>query len=195
MKQAFLLTFVLLNIVLFSQTNTPAYAAKLDSITKNKFIFSTVSETYSSSHSTNGGLTGGTARGISVYFHVGRDGYLQNIGRKSKNLLKAIKDDPEAVAELNNAKKHLRKKRLYNTLEYVSYAVTLGGAITLFVGLDKREDTGESGLAAGGGVLTAAGFGGIIGFHRLTDKEMDSWRDSIKKAVEIYNQNLLAKIQ
>jgi hypothetical protein len=191
----------------FSQDTTEIFKIKLDSIKKTKYIFSNISETSSSSSKnsikagTSGNsigdktLAGGSARGISIAFTVGTDGYFQGLGRNSKNLKEAIKTDPEALAELIKANMHLKKKKMYHTLEYFSYALTVGAAISLFIGLDDYKEVGVSGPLVAGSIGVAGGFSSIIIFKKKTDKHMDAWEEHIKKSIEIYNQNLITKIK
>lgn len=182
----------------FAQTADQIRTAKRDSVKKYHCIFTYVQETISTTnYSSNGQAKGSSsARGIFIDFRVGEDGPIKNIGRKGKSLENVIKNDPEAYAEFKKAYKvHLRKKKICNALEYVGYAVIVGGAISLFVGLDNYETDGVTPPAVIGGVGVVGGLTQIIVFHKLTDKHMDAFSKSIQESIQIYNANLLAKIK
>ncbi len=193
-----IITLLLLPFLTFSQTADQTRAAKRDSVKKNHFIYTYLQETISTTnYSSNGQARGSTtSRGIFIDFRVGVDGPIKNIGRKCKSLENVIKNDPEAYAEFKKAYKvHLRKKRICNALEYIGYAVIVGGAISLFVGLDNYETDGVTTPAVIGGVGVVGGLTQIIVFHKLTDKHMDAFSKSIQETIQIYNTNLLAKIK
>lgn len=187
--------FLLLLQTTVGQTDNITRNATLDSIKKFVFIYPIVREhktstTYQDFSGNNKGST--KTRGISIDFKIGVDGPIQNIGKRGKNLKEVIEDDPEALSEFNSAfKVHLRKKKIWNSLEYLGYVVAFGSAVVLFVGLDSYETDGVTGTAAAGGIGVAAGFTSVVVFYKLTEKEMDAYRDSILKSIEIYNRNKL----
>jgi hypothetical protein len=207
MIKTIILLTVFLYVNCFSQNTTNVFNARLDSIKKTKYIYSNISEISSSTTKNsytpgqpentigNKTLAGGSARGITIAFTIGTDGYFQGLGRKSKNLKDAVKTDPEAIAELMIANKHLKKKKLYHTLEYCSYALTACAAISLFFGLDEYKDDGASGLLVAGSIGVVGGFSSIVVFKKKTDKHMDAWKEHIKKTIDIYNENLISKIK
>jgi hypothetical protein len=144
MKPTYFVFCILLSVNLFGQKGNTYSTSQLDSIKRVKFIYSNVSTTASSSttrQNTGGGTTlGASARGLSVDFRVGDEGYIQSLGKKGKNLRKALQNDPMALAELEKAYVHLRKKKRYNALEYLGYVVAVASAVPLFVGLDQHAD-------------------------------------------------------
>jgi hypothetical protein len=189
--------FLLISLKSFSQS--VSYEQKLDSLKKYHLINTYSQETISTTNyytSSGSRIGSATARGIFIDFRVGIDGPIKNIGHKGKSLLNIIKNDPEALAELNKAYKvHLRKKRVCNVLEVVGYVVIAGGAAALFLGLDNYGDEGVTPAAVIGGVGVIGGLTEIIVFHKLTDKHMDAFSESIQRSIQIYNNNLIAKIK
>ena len=89
----------------------------------------------------------------------------------------------------------MRKKRIYNVLEIFGYFVAAGSAVALFVGADNYDTEGITGLAIAGGAGVLIGFVDILGFHKLTDKEMDEFTSSIVKSINIYNNNQIKNIK
>jgi hypothetical protein len=194
MKNIFAL-LLLLSIKSFSQ-DVKDLNLKIDSVKYFHLIYTTITENYTSTKFANSGLSGGTARGIFIDFRVGIDGPIKNIGRRGKSLEKVIRNDPEAYKEFNMAYKvHLRKKRIYNALELFGYFVAASSAVALFVGADNYETEGITGIAIAGGAGVLIGFVDILGFHKLTDKEMDEFTASIVKSINIYNKNQLKNIK
>jgi hypothetical protein len=192
----YILFLILLYFKGFSQ-DTIKSSIKLDSIKKYELIYSylTVTQSFTNYETQSGKKKGSTsARGIFIDFRVGLEGPIKNIGRRGKSLEKIIKNDAEAYKEFNIAYKvHLRKKRIFNTLEYFGYVIAAGSAVALFIGADNYETDGITGLAIAGGAGVVIGFVDILGFHKLTDNEMDKFSASIQKAINIYNNNLITK--
>lgn len=186
MKNIITIVFSLFFLFSFSQNDL-----KLDSTLRSRLIYATSTEVFSSTSFRNSS-TGASARGLAVDFRVGPDGYYQTAGRRGKSLKAIFKDDPEALTELRRAYKvHLRKKRICNTLEYISYGVIVGSVIPFFIGLDDYETEGVTGLVVGGGIGVVAGFAGVLIFKKRTDKHMDDWRESVLRSISIYNNNLI----
>lgn len=193
-----IITFLLLCYSLFVCSQSDSLKrAKIDSIYNTKAIRFYTQQIYSTTvyknASTNAPMGSATSRSLKFNFQVGDDRII-NIGRKSKNLREAIKDDPEAIAELNKAYKvHLRKKRINNTLEYVSYFVAFGSIVPLFIGADRDVDKVNA-LSVGGGIGVVAGWAGIYYFKYRTDKHMDNFSASLSRSVQIYNANIYKKL-
>ena len=183
----------------FSQESDKALQNKIDSVKKYHIIYSlrqdvTSTEITKSTSSTPGYSS--TSRGISFDFHIGVDGPLQSISTaKAKNLEKIIKNDPEAYAEFKNALVHIRKKRINNLFEYISYVGLIGSFFPLTYSLVTYQDNGITGLTIGSGVGLVVSLAGTVIFNKATDKQMDKWAESIEKSIQIYNKNLLAKIK
>lgn len=195
MKNIFTFLILCTTLNFFSQ-DKKGLDARTDSIKKYHIIYTTLTESYTSSNFGSSGLSGGTARGIFIDFRVGLEGPMKNIGRRGKSLEKIIKNDIEAYKEFNTAYKiHLRKKRLFNILEYLGYVIATGSAVALFIGADNYETNGVTGLAIAGGAGVLIGFVDILGFHKLTDNEMDEFTASIVKSINIYNSNQLKNIK
>ncbi len=187
--------FLLFTLSTFSQTDS-LLLAKKDSIYKSKAISFYSDEIYSTTiyknTATNTAMGSATSRSIRFNFKVGNNSVI-NIGRKGKNLRDALKDDHEAIAELNKAYKyHLRKKRINNTLEYVSYLVAFGSFVPFFIGITNDNDPANA-LTIGGGAGVVAGWVGIYYFKNRTNKHMDNFAYSLRRSVEIYNTNLFQK--
>jgi hypothetical protein len=192
-----LLVGLLFSCYLFTQGQSDSLRRqqRMDSIIKYHFIFNSTTDVSSvTSYQTFEGQGKGstTTRSIDVDFRVGTEGWFQNIGRRGKNLKKVLQHDSEAMAELHKAYHvHLRKKRLFNTLEYISYPVALGSIAPLVFGIDDSRP----GLIAIGAVGVVAGWVGIYTFWQLTEKHMDAWKVSVNRAINIYNKNLLKNIK
>jgi len=106
---------------------------------------------------------------------------LEKYWKNGKKLREIIKNDSSALKYFDEAYMHRRKKKLYNRLEYLGYAVAVGSAIPLFIGGDRFEDDGVNALLVGGIIGEVAAWAGIWKFHRLTDDEMDNWGEAISK--------------
>ena len=171
---------------------TSVNETQIDSIKKYKLIYTAFTEIFSTTiNNSTGKSLGGTSRSMSIDFKVGIDGSWKNIGKKGKKLRKIIKNDSTAMKYFNEAYLHLKKKRLYNSLEYLGYVVAVGSAIPLFMGGDRYEDEGVTPLLVAGIIGEVTAFAGIWKFHNLTDNEMDKWKLCISKAIDIYNENLI----
>lgn len=167
-----------------------------DSAYKSKCIYFYVYDVHSSSGyrnvSTNQNMGTTSSRSITFYFKVGDEGAVTRLRKNGKNLKAAIASDPEALKEFNNGyNKHLRKKRIANVLEFVSYAVAFTSVVPLLIGIDDEQPA----KTVAGGVGVVAGITGIYVFKQMTDRQMDKFRDSIVKSVEVYNANLKKQIQ
>jgi hypothetical protein len=193
----------LLFLVLFFSKNitsqTTIEQSKIDSLKKYKMIHMsgldiTTSTVYTSG--ANAGKTvGGTARSLIVDFKIGEVGSWKSVGKKGKNIYEIIKNDALALKEYENSRMHLRKKKLYNVLEWVSYPIGLGSAIPLSIGAENFEDEGVNGLLVGGIIGVVVGLTSIVIFKKLTDKEMDRWAESLVNAAQVYNENLVKNLK
>lgn len=180
----------------------PAVYGKADSLALNDtayrahYITFYVYDIHSSSGyrdiSTNRNMGTTSSRSLRFYLKVGEEGMITHLKRKGVNLRDAIADDPEAMKLFNQAyKKHLRKKRLANVLEYFSYAVAFSAVVPLVIGIDDEN----SALIAPAAVGVAGGLTGIYAFHHITEKQMDKFRDCLVACVQTYNDNLRKKIK
>lgn len=188
--------FLLFTLSVFSQTDS-LLLAKKDSIYNTRAIRFYADQVFSTTvyrdFNTNVVMGSASARSLKFNFQVGT-GNVINIGRRAKNLRLVLKDDPEAIAELNRAYTvHLRKKRVNNTLEYVSYFAAFGCIVPLFLGIDRDENNRVNALSVAGGTGVIAGWVGIYYFKNRTDKHMDAFSVSLQRSVQIYNANLLKK--
>jgi hypothetical protein len=199
MRKSFILFLIfLISSSAFSQADSASYKQKLEDIKKHRLIYTTFTESYSTTNYSQGGVSKGsaTSRSMSFDFKVGNEGQLQNIGRRGSNLKSILINDKAAYDELNRAYNvHLRKKRVCNALEIVGYVTLVASAVVLFVGGSNYESDGVTPPLVIGGIGVVLSLTDIVVFKKRTDKHMDNFANSVQQSIVIYNQNQLNKIK
>ena len=192
-KQLFYFLFLILSFKGYSQKDSLHLKYRRDSLINSKTIFlynSEILNTVAYNDAGTGQYMGAArSRSIILHFRVG-NGYIKNLGKKGKNLKAVIETDTAAMTEFNRAYKHLRKKRIANAIEYLSYAIAIGAIVPIAIGPGDDNPMFVPGIG-----IAIIGLTGIVVSYIKTEREMDKFRDSIIKCMYIYNHNLKTSIK
>jgi hypothetical protein len=137
-----------------------------------------------------------TVRHVNIYYKIGSDGKELVLGKKNEALAKKLKSDEEAYKEYENAMNHRHKFKVCYRWELLGYLGILGGGALAIVGFIHEDSDGDGmPLMIVGGAVGVAGLTDIVVFHLKAEKHLDKYGESIRKAIEIYDEHLLAKVK
>ncbi|MGV3631993.1 MAG: hypothetical protein ACO1O6_12355 [Bacteroidota bacterium] len=140
-------------------------------------------------------------RKIVITIKQGIDGSFNEMEKDGSNLRGMLQSDPEALQEFESAMRYKKKAKVNNAGKMVSLVGALGLTVACamkysreksLAGAEETEYKISKGvILLGAGAL--AGFGGIFYFPAAVNKSLDNFLASIRKSIDIYNQNLLEK--
>ncbi|HET6227175.1 MAG TPA: hypothetical protein VFF27_12900 [Bacteroidia bacterium] len=197
MKKTAIILFVLIGLAGFSQVKPKLIP--MDSIKKYHYIYLDVKDFTSNTTTTEistGKSNTTTTRHVNIYYQIGTDGREMTLGKKNEELVKRLQTDEEAYAEYQNAMKHKHKFKVCYRYELLGYLGILGGGALAVWGLIKNENDGDGlPIMIAGGAVGVAGLADITIFHFKAERHLDKYGESIRNAIKIYNEHLLAKVK
>lgn len=186
-----------------NQSQTPL--TPHDSLKKYHYIYLDIDKytvsTTSTNMSTGQSRTSSSQRMDFIYRigSEGKEGKFKFKKNKDQELVKLLKSDPEASAEYEKAMDELHKMKRCRMYSLLGIVGIIGGGALALAGVIKNDDSSSDGdgmpLIIAGGVIGVGGLVDMYLFNFKSGKHFNNIPGHMEKAVEIYNDHLMAKVK